>query len=250
MVALSVVFMFLFSVTGFPSSSSNFQIMLNYDIFSALVLFLILLCPSKSIASETGNRPGKLFNTHWFGRNFCIFILFVGISRVSMAVLDTMLPNYMIEELGLGRWFTAFIALGAMSEFFCMVVGSRVLKKGKMTPFTMLIFSCIGIFLRLAGYALTKNLVVFGLCQLLHGCAFGFCHIASIRWISDHVNPKHYSIAMSIYYSVALNLPFLLGTLAGGFIVDYLGYTKLFVIYCIFPVLGILYGFANRKSLR
>lgn len=245
-----VIFMFLFSVTGFPSASSNFQIMINNAVFTAAVLLLVCLAPSKSVASRSGEKADKFFSAGWFSRDFYIFIIFVAISRVSMAVLDKMLANYMIEEMGLGRWFTAFIALGAVSEFACMIGGSRLLRKGKMTPFSMLIISCVGIAVRLAGYALTKNIIVFGLCQLLHGIVFGFCHIASVKWISDRVERKHYSMAMSIYHSVALNLPVLLGTLAGGFIVDYLGYTKLFVIYCIFPVLGILYGLSNRKSLE
>lgn len=239
-----VVFMFLFSFTGFPSNTSNFQMMLNYAFFCVAVLVLICLAPSPEVSSSDRGSGGLRF-----GKEFCIFIVFVGISRVSMAAIDKMLATYMVDEMGLGRWFTAFIALGAVSEFFCMTGGTRILKKGKMSPYAMLMLSSATVILRLVGYVATKNILVFGLCQLLHGTVFGFCHVASIRWISEKVDRSRYSLALSIYHSVALNLPVLIGSLAGGFIVDGLGFRALFLIYTVFPAASLVFGFLNRKSL-
>ena len=238
-----VVFMFLFSLTGFPSKTSNFQMMLNYAFFCIVVLVLICLAPSRNVSSASDSGNVK------FDRAFYIFIAFVGISRVSMAAIDKMLATYMVEEMGLDRWFTAFIALGAVSEFFCMIGGTKILKKGKMSPYSMLMLSSATVILRLAGYVATKNIFVFGLCQLLHGTVFGFCHVASVRWISEKVDKSRYSLALSIYHSVALNLPVLLGSLAGGFIVDGLGFRALFLIYTVFPAASLVFGFFNRKSL-
>lgn len=244
-----VVFMFLFSLSGFPSNTSNFQMMLNNAIFTVIVLVLICLAPSKSIASHSSKSSDKFFSKDWFGKEFYIFILFIALSRVAMAAIDKMLASYMIEEMNLGRWFTSFIALGALSEFFCMIGGTKILKNGKISPYKMLMLSSASVIVRLLGYALTKNIFVFGLCQLLHGIVFGFCHVASVKWISENVEKKHYSFALSIYHSVAINLPVLLGSLAGGFIVDGLGYKSLFLIYTIFPALSLVYGYLNRKNL-
>ena len=238
-----VVFMFLFSITGFPSNTSNFQMMLNNTFFCGVVLVLICLAPSRNVASDRGSVGLR------FGKEFYIFIAFVGISRVSMAAIDKMLATYMVEEMGLGRWFTAFIALGAVSEFFCMIGGTRILKRGKMSPYSMLMLSSASIILRLLGYVATKNVFAFGLCQLLHGTVFAFCHVASVRWISEKVDTSHYSLALSIYHSVALNLPVLLGSLAGGFIVDGLGFRALFLVYTVFPAASLVFGLLNRKSL-
>jgi PPP family 3-phenylpropionic acid transporter len=238
-----VVFMFLFSVTGFPSNTSNLQMLLNNAFFTVAVLILVCLAPSKSI------KPSVMEKGLRFNKDFYVFIAFVAISRVSMAAIDKMLASYMVEEMGLGRWFTAFIALGAFSEFFFMIGGTRILKKGKMSPYAMLMLSSATIIIRLLGYVATKNIVVFGLCQLLHGTVFAFCHVASVRWISERVDSRHYSLALSIYHSVALNLPVLLGSLAGGFIVDGLGYRALFLIYTLFPLASMIFGFTNRKNL-
>jgi PPP family 3-phenylpropionic acid transporter len=244
-----VVFMLLFSITGFPSNTSNLQMMLNNAFFSIVVLVLICFAPSKSIASFSDDETGKIFSKSRFGKEFYIFIAFVAISRVSMAAIDKMLASYMVEEMGLGRWFTAFIALGAFSEFFFMIGGTIILKKGKMSPYAMLMLSAATVIIRLLGYVATKNIIVFGLCQLLHGTVFAFCHVASVRWISERVDSKHYSLALTIYHSVALNLPVLLGSLAGGFIVDGLGYRALFLIYTLFPLASMIFGFVNRKNL-
>ena len=244
-----VVFMFLFSLSGFPSNTSNFQMMLNNAAFTLIVLVLICLAPSKSVASHLSRGADKFFSKRWFGKEFYAFIIFVAISRVSMAAIDKMIASYMVEEMGLGRWFTAFIALGAFSEFFCMIGGTKLLKNRKMSPYTMLMLSSVSIIVRLLGYVVTKNIVVFGICQLLHGTVFGFCHVASVKWISENVAKKHYSFALSIYHSVAINLPVLLGSLAGGFIVDGLGYRALFLIYTLFPAASIVFGYLNRKKL-
>jgi len=239
-----VVFMFLFSVTGFPSNTSNLQMLLNNAFFTIVVLVLVCLAPSRNIKPRDSGET-----TTGFSKEFYVFIAFVAISRVSMAAIDKMLASYMVEEMGLGRWFTAFIALGALSEFFFMIGGTRILKNRKMSPYAMLMLSSATIIIRLLGYVATKNLIVFGLCQLLHGTVFAFCHVASVRWISERVDSRHYSMALTIYHSVALNLPVLLGSLAGGFIVDGLGYRALFLIYTLFPLASIIFGFVNRKSL-
>ena len=239
-----VVFMFLFSVTGFPSNTSNLQMLLNNAFFTIVVLVLVCLAPSRNIKPRDSGET-----TTGFSKEFYVFIAFVAISRVSMAAIDKMLASYMVEEMGLGRWFTAFIALGALSEFFFMIGGTRILKNRKMSPYAMLMLSSSTIIIRLLGYVATKNLIVFGLCQLLHGTVFAFCHVASVRWISERVDSRHYSMALTIYHSVALNLPVLLGSLAGGFIVDGLGYRALFLIYTLFPLASIIFGFVNRKSL-
>jgi len=239
-----VVFMFLFSVTGFPSNTSNLQMLLNNAFFTIVVLVLVCLAPSRNIKPRDSGET-----TTGFSKEFYVFIAFVAISRVSMAAIDKMLASYMVEEMGLGRWFTAFIALGALSEFFFMIGGTRILKNRKMSPYAMLMLSSATIIIRLLGYVATKNLIVFGLCQLLHGTVFAFCHVASVRWISERVDSRHYSMALTIYHSVALNLPVLLGSLAGGFIVDGLGYRALFLIYTLFPLASMIFGLVNRKSL-
>ena len=244
-----VVFMFLFSFTGFPANTSNFQMMINNAFFTLVVLVLICFAPSSNVVSDSEPGDGKFFSKSWFKKEFYVFIVFVAISRVSMAAIDKMLASYMVEEMGLGRWFTAFIALGALSEFFCMLGGTRILKKRKMSPYAMLMLSSFSVIVRLLGYVATKNIVVFALCQLLHGTVFGFCHVASVRWISEKVSRRHYSLALSIYHSVAQNLPVLLGSLAGGFIVDGLGYRALFLIYTVFPAASLVFGFFNRKNL-
>ena len=246
-----VLIMFLFSVLAWPSEGNNNQIMLNIALFTALFMVFAAATPDAGRDVHKIDRTDEsegVFRVSWFDSRFYLLMLIIGISKVSMAVIDKMLMGYMTEEMGLGRWFTAFIALGALAEFAVLIVGDRLLEKKRVRDYNLLLFSSLALAVRLVSYSLTKNVYVFAYAQLLHGLVFGGCHIATIHWIHNNVPRKHYSVAMSFYHCVAINLPVMLGSLAGGFIVDSMGYRSLFIIYALFPLLSLVLGLANRKK--
>ena len=69
------------------------------------------------------------------------------------------------------------------------------------------------------------------------------------KFIAQNVKKEHYSLAMSLYWAIATNLPVMLGALFGGFIIDYLGYRSLFAIYTVFPVAATVLCLAVRRRL-
>lgn len=246
-----VLIMFLFSLLAWPGEGNNSQIMMNIALFTALFMLFAAATPDAGRDAHMIDRKNDsegFFRVSWFDRRFYILMLIIGFSKVAMAVIDKMLMGYMTEEMGLGRWFTAFIALGALAEFFVLIAGDRLLVKKHIRDYDLLLFSSFAIVVRLIIYSLTKNIYVFACAQLLHGLVFGGCHIAAIHWIHNNVPRKHYSVAMSFYHSVAINLPVMLGSLAGGFIVDGLGYGSLFRIYALFPLVSLILGLSNRKK--
>lgn len=246
-----VIIMFLFSLLAWPQEGNNNQILINIAVFTALFMIAATITPDAGQHAHTiDNRQEsrEVFRVSWFDRRFYIIMLIIGLSRVSVAVIDKMLMGYMTEEMGLGRWFTAFIALGALAEFFVLIFCDRLLDGKRIRDYTLLLLSSFALVVRLLAYSLSKNIYVFACAQLLHGLTFGGCHIATIHWIRHNVQRRHYSVAMSFYHCVAINFPVMLGSLAGGFIVDSLGYTRLFAIYAVFPLAALVLGLISRRK--
>ena len=173
----------------------------------------------------------------------------VALTRIAEAVIDKLLSSYMTEDLNLGGRFALFVALGAASEFVMMVVGGRLMQKGKVSAYGLIVMSAIGMIVRLLIYRFFPTIEAFTVAQLLHACTFGALHIGVSKFVAQNVNESHYSLAMSFYWAIATNLPEMIGVLAGGFVIDIFGYGTLFASYVVFPVLALLICFANRRKL-
>jgi PPP family 3-phenylpropionic acid transporter len=88
------------------------------------------------------------------------------------------------------------------------------------------------------------------LSQLTHSFCFGVFHPAAVAFISRCVPPERRALGMSLYLSLGTGLPTLLGTVAGGFIVDYYGFPALFASFSVFAVAGVLLYLLTRKHTK
>lgn len=233
-----------FALSGFPSDKDNSSILTCFLIFVSLFLIASLIQSD----DRREKKERKAFSFSWFDRGFYLFMGIVALTRIGQSVVEKMLSSYMTETLKLGGYFSLFIALGAFFEFMCMILFGRLLKNNRTTPFFMLFLSAIALTVRLLLY-LIPNIWVFALAQTLHGLTFGACHVASTTYIARNVSSEHYEVGMSIYWAVATNLPELLGTLAGGFIIDSMGYSTLFLTYAVFPFIAVFLCLLLKKEL-
>lgn len=245
-----VVALLVFGLTGFPDETSNRSICLCL-LIATLIFLLVMFRSPKDIPADPAEegRKKKAFSFRWFSGKYYLMILIVALSRFSHCVPDKFLAVYMTEVLGLGDKFTLMIALGAFAEFVMMLVGGRLLQTGKARSYTFVLLASAGLVVRLMIYYFTQNLVVFTCAQLLHSLTFGALHIGMAKFIAQNVEKEHYSLAMSLYWAIATNLPSMLGTLLGGFVIDYLGYSSLFAIYTVFPLIAVALCIIFRRKL-
>lgn len=241
---LSLVF---FGFSGFPEETNNTSIMTSYLIFMTLLVFAILIQRDSRVESMNEEKK-KFFSFSWFSKGYYLFMIVVFFTRIGQAVVEKLLASYMTEELKIGGYFTLFVALGALSEFFSMLIFSRLLKKKVVTPFFMLSLSAIALVGRLLLY-LIPSIYVFIFAQILHSLTFGALHLAATTYTSRSTESSHYEIGMSIYWALATNLPELLGSLCGGFVIEKMGYNSLFAIYSIFPLIGFILSFVFKKEI-
>ncbi|MBO4393993.1 MAG: MFS transporter [Spirochaetales bacterium] len=245
-----VVALILFGLTGFPDETDNHSIWLCFLITAAVFLLFMLRSPKDLPVEQTADKQEqKSFSFKWFSSKYWLMMLIVALSRFSHAVPDKLLASYMTEVLGLGDKFTLLIALGALSEFVMMLVGGRLLQTGRAKPYLFVLLASAGLAVRLMIYYFAQSLAVFTLAQLFHSVTFGALHIGMAKFIAQDVKKEHYSLAMSLYWAIATNLPAMLGALFGGFIIDYLGYRSLFAIYTIFPVAATVLCLAVRRKM-
>lgn len=236
----------LFALTSFPDENSNSSVLLSYTIFIALFLAAALL-QKDEVRERKGGRK-VFFSPSWFTPGFYIFMFIVSLTRIGQAVVEKLLASYMKETLGLGSYFSLFIAIGALFEFCCMILFGRLLKKNRVTPAFLLFLSAVGLTVRLLLY-LIPSIWVFALAQTLHGLTFGALHVAATTYASRSVSSEHYEVAMSIYWALATNLPELIGSLCGGFVIDSFGYPVLFLSYAFFPFIAAVLCVALRKKI-
>lgn len=236
----------LFALTSFPDENSNSSVLLSYTIF--IVLFLAAALLQKDEVRERKGGRKVFFSPSWFTPGFYIFMFIVSLTRIGQAVVEKLLASYMKETLGLGSYFSLFIAIGALFEFCCMILFGRLLKKNRVTPAFLLFLSAAGLTVRLLLY-LIPSIWVFALAQTLHGLTFGALHVAATTYASRSASSEHYEVAMSIYWALATNLPELIGSLCGGFVIDSFGYPVLFLSYAFFPFIAAVLCVALRKKI-
>ena len=246
-----VVALLVFGLSGFPDETSNRSICLCLAIVTAIFLLVFTRSPKDvPVDPSAVKQERKAFSFKWFSGKYYLMILIVALTRIAHAVPDKLLGAYMTENLGLGDRFTLLIALGAFSEFIMMLLGGRLLQKGKTKPYLFVFLSAVALIIRLLIYYFAKSLAVFTMAQLLHSLTFGALHIGMAKFIAQNVDKEHYSLAMSLYWAIATNLPVMLGALLGGFIIDYLGYQTLFAINIVFPVMAAILCIVFRNKLR
>lgn len=237
----------LFALTAFPNEGDNRSILLSFTFF--ILLNSVLLFLQKEERNESGGVKRKAFSFSWFSKSYYMFMALVALTRIGESVVEKMLSSYMTEVLNLGSSFTLFVSIGAFFEFVSMILFGRLLRKKKVTPLFMLFLSAVALTLRLLLY-LIPNIYVFAFAQTLHGLTFGACHVAATSFTAMNVDAEHYEVGMSIYWALATNLPELLGTLVGGFIIDSYGYNALFFSYAFFPFIAAIGIIILRKRIQ
>lgn len=242
-----IVFLIIFGITGFPDQTDNTSICTSIAIVCAALVVVSFFIPNDIPAEKKELRPR--FSLSVFSRKFYLMMLLVGLSRISQAVIEKLLSSYMMEVMGMGGNFVLYVAWGAFCEFLMILFGGKLLQKGTVSAYSMILLSFIGLAVRLLVYCLFPSVVGFVFGQTLHALTFGALHIGVTKFIAQNVEPAHYSLGQSFYWAIATNLPEMLGALAGGFIIDWFGYRNLFAVYSVFPAVAAILCIAFRKTL-
>ncbi len=230
------------SAFGLIDKTSSGSILVCFAVSVALCLPAIALLPDRHRRTVAVGGIGG----DGFDRVFWLGIAVIALGRLGMAAHYSFFSLYLCEEIGLSSpgWVWA---IGATAEMPLIFFGGRVVRRFGLVA--MLAAALVAVSLRLTVYALLPTLAAVMAAQLLHALTFGVFHIAAIEFIRRKVPKRRVALAMAIYMSVGLGAPALLGSSAGGFIIERYGYRMLFLTYAAAPLVGLVCLVAGRKGI-
>lgn len=197
-------------------------------------------------ALRTGALARGLTKIRAFPPSFWIGIALIFLAFFGMTPSQRFFSLYVQQYLHL-QSYSGLWALSAAAEVPFMFLSGWFIRKYGTEK--IIVVSLLAIMLRNLVYAAfpTFGGAVAG--QLFHAICFGLFHPAAVVFVVERA-PKHLvAIGMTLYTSVSVGIASVLGNVAGGIIIDTLGYRMLFVVFSVFPLIGIALFFALRKPL-
>ncbi|AGT44213.1 MFS transporter [Treponema pedis] len=189
-----------------------------------------------------GNNEESFSKTFWFGL-FLISFGFFGLVP-SQKFFSLYAKEYLHLKSYAGLW-----ALSAMAEIPVMFLSGKIIGKFGVEKLIPAALFSIGI--RNLTYAVFPSLGGAVAAQLMHCLNYGLFHPTAVIFCASHAPKKAASLGMTMYSVVAAGLSYIIGSIAGGYIIQFAGYRALFIIFSFFPFIGmILYFFAAKNIFK
>jgi len=175
-------------------------------------------------------------------------LVIIGLNRMSMSSIASFFSLYLVEELGINA-ISLMNAIASGSEFGALILAGYLLQRKKVLPVQLLMISSGAMVVRLLIYAMVPTFGGVLVAQFLHSLCYGFFHPAAIFLVARRVRRSHRTLGMSMYVSLGIGLPTVLGSSLGGLIVEQFGYRALFMDYSLFALASVVVGLASYKLM-
>lgn len=185
----------------------------------------------------------------WFDSAFVIGLIIIAFNRMSMSAVTSFFSLYLVEELHIYS-ISLMNAIGAGSEIILMLLAGYLIEKKGVLPVFLLLISGIGMAARLLIYARFPTLAGVVVGQLLHSVCYGFFHPAAIQLVARRVKRTHRTLGMSMYISLGIGIPTVLGSSLGGFLTEGFGYKVLFESFSLFAMISVVLCLVFWKKMR
>ena len=202
-----------------------------------LVLLLVIASVGVTLVScmglpDVGRAAAQRPGAGWLGllsnRRFLVFLVASGLIQSSHAVLYGFATLHWLaaghdkDTIGL-LW-----AIGVVAEVVLFAAGRGVV--GRLGPIWLLALAGAAGIVRWTVVALSTDLLVLGLIQLLHGLTFGAAHLAAMYYFMREVPAGLAATAQGLYGAIAWGAAFGLTVLAAGAIYAAYGGGAFFVM--------------------
>ena len=235
--------------TPFFKPDNALNIAFWITVVTSITVISMLILPVFSANTENTadklpeTQPGKKIITMYFTVGF----LLIFFSRFSMAAFYTYFPLYLTEEV---KWDAVglMFALATSTEIPCIFFSARIIRR--FGPLPLLALAAFGVCIRLLLWAVFPYKAAIVAAQLLHSLCFGIYHPAAISFFSRVFPPEKRGQGMAIYLALGSGLPALIGNMAGGGIVEAVGFRPLFAIYSAVCGAAVIVYMALRKKIN
>jgi len=209
-------------------------------IFFLATTFALPSSDRADAAAPAARRPPRPFDPV-----FVLGLAIIGVSRISMAPIQSFLSLYASDELGLdvagGLW-----SISAAAEIPLMLVAAPIV--ARIGPMTAIAIGSGAMVLRLVAYAAFPSFGGIAAAQLLHSLCYGLFHPAAVAFVAERVPPERRATGMAAYLGFGTGLPTVVGSALGGFVVERWGYRALFLSFTVFALASLaLYAATWRR---
>ncbi len=234
-----VFFSLLLAVTHLPDQTSN-----NSIGFLAILGCIVFFIPVATWERAQKRPKGIVFSStesggKWCDSAFIIGLIIIGLNRLSMSSVTSFFSLYLVEELHTNA-ISLMNAIAGASEFGAMIFAGIMLQRRKILPVQLLMISGAAMMVRLCIYALFPTFSGALVAQFLHSLCYGFFNPAAVYLVARRVKRSHRTLGMSMYISLGIGLPTVLGSSLGGIIVEKMGYKVLFSSFALFALASLL----------
>ena len=170
-----------------------------------------------------------------------IFLAFLGLVPCQR-FFSLYVEEYLKLEASAGLW-----ALSAMAEIPVMLFSGKLIRRFEKER--LLALCLLSIAIRNLCYIILPGITGAIAGQLLHSVSFGLFHPLSVLLCTSHSNGKT-ATAMTFYTAIN-GIAYVIGSITGGYIIDYIGYPALFISFGLFPIAGIVvYALLMRRPVH
>lgn len=246
-----IVVCLLLGFTGWPDTSDNKSILLCILLSGAITLLSLFFFP-QGYEGRSQTKPVKLSQiSSILTKPFLALMAITAIQRFSWTFVDKFSALYLKEELGYGDYYLVLVALGPLLEIVFMLLGGKLLDKGRIHGSSLLLVGCLGIFARyMLYYFCHDSLTGILLAQLMHGISYGAFQMGALKLIATSIEKEHYSLAIGIFYSIGQRIPIVLGSMVGGFIIESSGYSSSLLFFAAFGLASALLTVFLTRALN
>lgn len=189
----------------------------------------------KELSGDMSINPKSItaFSTLFWECLLLIFLAFLGLVPCQR-FFSLYVEEYIKIEASAGLW-----ALSALAEIPLLIVSGKFIQHfGKERLLAVCLFSTI---VRNLCYIVIPGIGGAIAGQLLHSLSFGLFHPLSVLLCVLYSNGKT-ATAMTLF-NAANGIANVVGSMIGGYIIEYSGYPALFLFFSIFPVIGLGFYF-------
>lgn len=211
----------------------------QYIVWPYVILGSILLLVAFSIKDvESDSEPVKLkdVQTLMKFKPYILFLIIMLFITITHRANDSFIGIY-IHELGGAEnligiaWF-----VGVISE--ALIFALAFLWFRKFHPVIFIVLSGLLYTLRWLLYSTFDGPYTIILFQILHGATFGIFYVASFDFITKLIPKNLQATGHLIFYSVLFGISGIIGSLAGGFIIEHFSGSTLYSIMGISSAIG------------
>lgn len=157
-----------------------------------------------------------------------IFLAFLGLVPCQR-FFSLYVEEYIKVDASAGLW-----ALSAMAEIPLLILSGKLLRRFEKGQ--LLVICLLSIVVRNCCYIFIPGIAGAVVGQLLHSISFGLFHPLSV--LLCVLQSRGNTVTAMTLFTAASGIAYVIGSILGGYIIDYAGYPALFLLFSVFPAIG------------